>query len=172
MMGRRQLVLILLLGLSWLGPSSALGAEVSWGSLRGLKGVGVAVEGLTRDAKRGGLVEEHLRKDVEWRLHKAGIKVLSGADVRSVPGAPYLSITVAALQGKGLLAPLFVYSARVELKQDVTLVRDNSINVAATTWAMSGVSMIGSQRFRQGVHERVASYLNGFIRDYLAVNPR
>jgi hypothetical protein len=169
---RRQLVLILLLGLSWLYTSSALAVEVPWASLRGLKGVGVVVAELTPDAKRGGLVEEQLRMDVEWRLRKAGITVLSGADLHRAPGAPYLSISVAALRGKGRLAPLFVYSAKVELKQGVTLVRDDSLDVSAATWVLAGVSMIGNSRFRKGVHGRVASYVDRFISDYLAVNPK
>jgi hypothetical protein len=169
---RRQLILILLSGLTWLCASWALAAEVPWASLRGLKGVGVVVEELTPDAKRGGLLEEQLRMSVEWRLRKAGIIVLSGSDLHRVPGVPHLSISVAALQGKGRLAPLFVYSAKVELKQSVTLVRDHSLNVSTATWVLSGVSMIGSSRFRAGVHERVASYVDRFIRDYLAVNPK
>jgi len=172
MNGRRQLILVLLLGLSWLCTSSALAAEAPWASLRGLKGVGVVVEELTPDAKRGGLLEEQLRMDVEWRLRKAGIIVLSGANLRRAPGVPYLSVSVGALQGKGRLAPLFVYSAKVELKQGVTLVREDSLNVSAATWVLSGVSMIGSSRFRKGVHGRVASYVDRFISDYLAVNPR
>ena len=117
MHGGRQPVLILLLGFFSICTSSALAAEVPWASLRGLTGVGVVVEELTPDAKRGGLVEEQLRLDVEWRLRKAGIPVLSGASLRGVSGAPYLSISLAALQGKGRLAPLFVYAIQVELKQ-------------------------------------------------------
>jgi len=172
MNGGRQLVLILLLGFSSICTSSALAAEVPWASLRGLKGVGVVVEELTPDAKRGGLAEEQLRLDVEWRLRKAGIPVLSGASLRGVSGPPYLSISVAALQGKGRLAPLFVYTAKVELKQGATLVRNPSLNVSAATWTLSGVSMTGHRRFRQGAHARVASYVDRFIRDYLAVNPK
>jgi len=170
MNGVRQLILILLLGLSSICTSSVLAAEVPWASLRGLKGVGVVVEELTPDAKRAGLVEEQLRLDVEWRLRKAGITVLSGANLRGVSGAPYLSISVAALQGKGRLAPLFVYATKVELKQGAILVRDDSLNVSAATWTLSGVSMSGLRRFRQGAHTRVASYVDRFIRDYLAVN--
>jgi hypothetical protein len=169
---RRQLILILLLGLTWPCTSSALAGEVPWASLRGLKGVGVVVEELTPDAKRGGLDEEQLRMGVEWRLRQVGIIVLSGSDLRRVPDAPHLSISVAALQGKGRLALLFVYSAKVELKQSVTLVRDDSLNLSTATWALSGVSMIGSSRFRAGVHERVVSYVDRFIGDYLAVNPK
>jgi hypothetical protein len=172
MNGRKQLIPILFLGVSWLYASSALATEPPWTSLRGLKGVGVVVEELTPDAKRGGLVEEQLRMDVEWRLRKAGITVLSGANLRRAPGVPYLSISVGALQGKGRLRPLFVYSAKVELRQDVTLVRDDSLDVPAATWVMSGVSMIGSSRFQKGVHGRVVSYVEGFIRDYLAMNAK
>jgi hypothetical protein len=169
---RRQLILILFLGLSWLYTSSALAAEDPWASLRGLKGVGVIVEELTPDAMRGGLMEENLRMDVEWRLRKAGIAVLSGANLHREPGVPYLSITVGALQGKGLLRTLFVYLAKVELKQVATLVRDDSLNVSAVTYVQSGVSMTGSSMFRKAVHARVTSYVDRFISDYLAVNPK
>ena len=172
MNGGRQLVLILLLGFLSICASSALAAEVQWASLRGLKGVGVIVEELTPDAKRGGLVEEQLRLDVEWRLRKAGITVLSGADLQGVSGAPYLSISIAALQGKGRLAALFVYATKVELKQGANLVRDDSLSVSAATWALSGVSMTGSRLFRQGAHTRVASHVDRFIRDYMAANPK
>jgi hypothetical protein len=169
---RRQLVLVFLLGLAWPCISSALASEDPRALLRGLKGVGVVVEELTPDAKRGGLVEERLQTDMEGRLREAGIPVLSGIDLRSTPGEPYLSITVAALQGKGHLAPLFVCSAKVELKQDVTLMRDDSLNISAATWVLSGVSMIGVSRFREGVHRRVAEHVDRFIRDYLAANPK
>ncbi|MER3447850.1 MAG: hypothetical protein C4291_13930 [Candidatus Dadabacteria bacterium] len=49
-------------------------------SLRGLHGVRVLLTDLNSDAKQEGLIKSELQTDVELRLRKAGIRVLTGED--------------------------------------------------------------------------------------------
>jgi len=74
---------------SWAGDS-----ELDRATLRGLQGVDVIVENLTPEVERAGLTRQQLQTDVELRLRKAGIPLLTSAERVKVPGKPFLGVHV------------------------------------------------------------------------------
>jgi len=132
-------------------------------TLRGLRGVGVIIEGTGSDAKKAGLTESQLRTDVEVELRKAGIPVLTENKRYSTPGMPYLHVNVTSVTLGGNLKWVYAYNVSISLKQMVDLGRNRSIGTVAETWNSTYVG---------GVGEKVRDYINEFINDYLTVNPK
>jgi hypothetical protein len=91
-----------LAGLAVLWGSIGISGGGSWASddkyaratLRGIEGVNVAIESLEPEVERAGLVRQQIETDVELRLRKAGIRVLTEEERQGTPGAPYLYINV------------------------------------------------------------------------------
>jgi hypothetical protein len=75
-------------------------------SLRGLQGVEVVVEDMTSMANRYGLTRPQVQTDVEFRLHRAGIRVLTPDEVDSSPGGSHLYININTVFGDGPAAGL------------------------------------------------------------------
>src|SRR2546430_1281063 len=104
MTNRRFSVLLALtlgfMGAEWYataGDSEALSAErLQRETLKGLSGVGVLVENLRADVEAEGLRKADILTDVELRLRKNGIKVLTGTEQSKAPataGAPCLYVS-------------------------------------------------------------------------------
>jgi len=72
------------------GVSHALTAEQK--VLVGLKGVFVFVESTQPEQPRVGLTKDQIRTDVELRLRKAGVRVLTEEERLQMPGMPYLFV--------------------------------------------------------------------------------
>src|SRR5215472_3875500 len=96
-------------------------AEEDRESLRGLTGVYVLVEHLTKEAERDGLSENQLQTDVELRLRRAGIKVQTRQESLASPGRPYLYVRVTERKKSDL--PLYALCVQVEFVQAVQLER-------------------------------------------------
>ena len=157
-------------------------------SLKGIEGVGVVVECLRPEAKEGGLTEQQLQTDVELRLRKAGVRVISFEETPlRAPGSPFLYVAVnirpkavtylkEAIPHRSKQLPIYPYGLDVEFRQAVTVVRDPSITVStATTWIsgriFGGVSIVTADLMRLQIRDHVAAEVDEFINDYLAVNP-
>lgn len=139
-------------------------------TLRGLRGVKVSIDTFVAEAEQGGLTLNQLQTDVELRLRKAGIRVLSEQEWLKAPGMPAVYVLVTTHKNK---IGLHAFSIRVKLRQAVTLVRQpNSPPVLAGTYETNGyVGTIGSGRLRE-LREAVADEVDIFINDYLAENPK
>jgi len=85
-------------------------------TLRGLKGLQVVIENITQ----AGLTKS-LKTDVELKLRKAGIRVLT----RITATNPFLYVNVTVMQIKS--PDGFIYTVRVSFLQDVILSRNRSI---------------------------------------------
>lgn len=138
-----------------------------WETLRGLKGIHVKIEKLRDDAKKAGLTQSILKTDVELKLRKAGIRVLTKDEIYLTPGVPHLYVNVRAIKPKTIRG--FVYSARVEFAQRVILPRNRSIETEALTWTDSFIGITPDLR---DVREVVGDLVDQFMNDYLAVNPK
>jgi hypothetical protein len=136
-------------------------------TLRGLPGVTVVVEPLSPGAEQDGLTQSQLRTEVEQRLRKAGIRVLTKEEWQNTPGSPYLYINVAALKKN---YGLYAYAIEVCLNQLVTLIRDQDIQEFAETWETREVGTVGEERLPT-VRNSVVAHVDEFIRDYFTVNP-
>jgi len=113
---------------------------------------------------------DQLQIDTELRLRKAGIRVYHRLDPEwlKVKGSPYLYINVSVSMKKPeSICPTAIL---VELKQNVRLVRNDALVLAATTWSSGYVTGSSGERLRE-MREIVGDLVDEFINDYLAENP-
>jgi hypothetical protein len=94
-------------------------------TLRGLEGVEVIVEEMDSDVERAGLTRNQIQTDVDLRLRKAGIRVLTRQERQSMPGHPWLYVRVSTR--KSTHVELYGVSIGVELNQSVYLARDPNV---------------------------------------------
>jgi hypothetical protein len=154
-----SLVMLLLLP----GVSHALTAKQK--VLVGLKGVCVLVTDIYPKAESLGLSKDQIKTDVELRLRKAGVRVLTVKEMHETPGAPDLLVTIVAYIQSNLCA----FSIQVDLRELVALAR--GFEVTGTIWEKSqlGLTPIDQIRF---VREGLGDLVDEFINDYLAANPK
>ncbi len=133
--------------------------------LRGLKGVHVLVENIDSQAERLGLTRAQIQTDVELRLRKAGVRVLTEKERLETPGCPHLYVNINTPIGQGLV----VYSISVELFELVTLARGFVTDGAI--WNIRFAGCVGTSNIRK-VREGVGDCVDKFINDYLAANPK
>ena len=137
-------------------------------TLRGLKGFSVIIGELHDEVTQAGLTKSILKTDVELKLRKAGIRVLTKDERFFTLGlVGRLSVSVNAL--KTTSPPhTFVYCAAVKLLQDVILSR-NRVKTLAITWDSGFVGVTPDLR---DVRENTSNLVDMFMNDYLAVNPK
>jgi hypothetical protein len=92
--------------------------------------------------------------------------VLTADEAFNMPGKPYLYLNLTT-HNSGI--ELYSYSIRIELNQDVSMIRDPSIRASATTWIANVVGIVGSSNFR-AVTDDVTQLTDKFIYDYVAAN--
>src|SRR5262249_26285995 len=80
----------------------ALDSEHTRATLRGLRVVEVVVEDIPKDAEADGRTTQQIQTDVELRLRKAGIRVLSKTESLKTPGDPALYIGVSTFKDTDL----------------------------------------------------------------------
>jgi len=141
-------------------------------TLKGLKRIGVVVErSLDASLRNYGLDEGQLQTEAEIRVRQAGIHVLPIEEIKKEPGQPFLYIVVTAESRPQLgLSDLFFYKIRVELEQEVLLVRDPSIMAPGVpTWQVISMGTVGRNNLRD-IRQSVEDTINQFINAYLAAN--
>ncbi|GIX48991.1 MAG: hypothetical protein KatS3mg131_3202 [Candidatus Tectimicrobiota bacterium] len=161
----------LCLWLTWPLPAVALDDAVARQTLRGLPGVLVAVEPLPPEAVQDGLRTEEIQTDVVQRLQRAGIRVLSEQQREQAPGKPLLYINVTTWKGLHANNTLYLFSIRVELQQEVALVREPTLRRLAPTWHVGSVGMTSASRLRT-IRTFIGDFIDQFIQAYRAANPQ
>jgi len=138
--------------------------------LQGLEGVFVRVEITNPEIEKYGLTEQGLQTDTELQLRQYGIKVVTDEEFSSTPGMPLLYIGAKVhIPEEG---PVAVAAIRVELWETVLLLREpKRICIGARTWNRGGVFSAGLLRIKD-LRESVKDFVNEFINDYLAANPK
>ena len=162
-------VVLFLLVLTILRPmpgfSESKIADILHRHLRGLYGVHVLIEGFSPENKAAGFHYQTFQRDVELKLHLAGIDVLTEKESRSTPGEPYLHLIIIPSHDKqGQTAR---YSIDLYLMEKVRLVRNDSV-IYVTTWEF-GTFGHGSLAV---VREKVKDLVDRFIYDWLNVNQK
>src|SRR5437660_9894058 len=145
-------------------------------TLRGLSGVNVFVN-LTEDRpslESDGLTKSQIQTDIEIRLRKAGIRVLTLDETKELPRRPVLFVALLASQNEPLTKLLgehvYSFSIQVDFKQTATLYRSTENKVfLVTTWSDSAVGMTSKRNIRT-IREDIGDYVDKFINDYLAAN--
>ena len=95
----------------------------------------VVVFDMKPDIERDGLSWEQIQTDVELRLRKAGIRVLTEQERLDAPGSPWLAVQVATFQHPKI--PVYAFMIGVELMQRTYLERNLDLGVSAATWSTS-----------------------------------
>jgi|SRR6266850_3714055 len=152
--------IVVLLMCPSIGPAQmSLGKE----SLKGLGSVRVLIEDLNPDLVKVGIDKDRLQQDVELRLRRSGIKVVSPA-----AASPYLYIIIASTRIGN--TPTVAFSIHVTLRQRVSLERNLSIKMFADTWR--GSIVIAANSNLTQIRDTLADAVDTFINDYLAENVR
>jgi hypothetical protein len=142
-------------------------------SLRALSGVFVLVEKIRAEMESDGLTHDQIQTDVELRIRKAGIRVLTQKDMLNTEDQPYLYINVQSIKNNS--TRIYAYSLEVSLEQNVQLVRkttsSNGTPFSACTWKRSQVGIIPVSQVRD-VRDYIADYADQFINDFLAANQK
>lgn len=155
--------------LGFFSASIAGGFHVGRISLKGLKGVHVAVRTLKPEIQSEGLTRKIIEKDVESRLNHAGIKTLTAMECFSTEGGPSLDVDVKVtkLKSGSKKSSGYIYTIDVRLAQGVILHRDSMIALHADTWKAQDYGQVSKlEELRNKIKERI----DEFARSYEAAN--
>lgn len=136
-------------------------------SLRDLIGVRVLLTDLNPDAERDGLIKRELQTDVESRLRKSGIRVLTEEEWRKTPRAPLLYVKVDALRGSNIA---YAYYTDVQLYQRVSIEQTSNISGFAATWSTGSIGIAEQVKLKGLVMGSLRNEVDEFIKAYLAEN--
>jgi hypothetical protein len=146
-----------------------IGEPYQRSSLRGLPGVRVLLTDLNPDAERDGLVKGEIQTDVESRLRKAGIRVLTEEEWRNMPRAPLLYVRVDALKGSDRAYAFYI---NVDLYQRVSIEQTSNISVLAATWSTGSIGITEPTKLKGFVIGSLRNEVDEFIKAYLAENSK
>ncbi len=136
-------------------------------TLRGLTGILVAIDDPGSELIKEGLNLQQIQMDVEFRLRKAGIRILTGPDFMKTPGAPCLSVQIDTLKrGKD---NFYLYSISIKLRQNIILERYKSRSYRATTWETGVIGGISASQIKL-LRTNLGNLVDQFINDYRSVN--
>lgn len=155
-------------------PVHAFDAEASRETLKGLTGFYVLIEELNPNIAKYASVQKNnistktLKSQVENRLKKAGIQVLSWDEMMKIPERPMLYVSVNTHEYEKFW---YAYDIRVEVRQLATLVSQPGKPVSGATWSlnMTGVMNIGQL---QALYDNLGLLLGRFVEAYKKVNEK
>jgi alkanesulfonate monooxygenase SsuD/methylene tetrahydromethanopterin reductase-like flavin-dependent oxidoreductase (luciferase family) len=161
-------VLVLFAGFA--SPALALDTPNERVTLAGLTGVHVVVNEMSAEAAREGLTRSSLQAEVESRLRRGGLRVLTAAEALTSVGRPTLELRVTLIPA-GEVPQLYVYSVDLALRQQIRLTRDRSVDSFAITWSETRqVGVVGATRLAV-VRDAVRAKVEEFITAWQTVNP-
>jgi S1-C subfamily serine protease len=143
------------------------GESTETASLRKLAGVHLIIEDLDQDTKTI-LSERQIQTDVELRLRRNGIRLLSEDEWQKVPGSPFLYLRLSVLRNER--TGVFSYYYRLELNQTVLLDRDPQFRMLAVTWLKTNGGYAGSAVAPSAIREAIGDTVDRFCNDFLAAN--
>lgn len=161
------IILAMCLAVVWAAGAFAVLSEKQL-SLAGIKTLCVFVQELTEETKKAGLTREQIQTDVERRLKREGIRVVSEEECAELAGSPVLYVNISAPKMKYTAA--FVYHIDLGLLQKVALVRDPKIRIMGVTWTRGRLGYCPERTFVTSVRETVEYLMDEFVEDYLAAN--
>ena len=160
-----MLVILLVSGWSTNGAAQQMDSEEARATLKGIHGVVVMILGPPPQVEQNGVTKDQIQTDVELRLRKAGIPVLSREEFATEPGWPRLQVAVNVFR-------MSAYVVHVSLVQRVRLYRDPQVDTDAETWSSATLGAVGDISNLRRLRETVADHIDAFINAYLAVNQK
>ena len=167
---KRYIVLMVILGTIIISDpyADAQDDKTTRPTLRSLQGIFLYVEPLDPQIEQSGLIKSQIQTDAESQLKSAGINVLKREDFLKEFGRPYLYIIVNISVLKTQITRYLFY-IRVELNQEVLLVRAPQTKVSTVTWSTGGWGIDFSL---DNIRETVKIQVDKFVSAYLAENSR
>ncbi|MGQ9647342.1 MAG: hypothetical protein ACUVWO_12490 [Thermodesulfobacteriota bacterium] len=135
-------------------------------TLRGLEGVFVHVEPLDPRVEQDGLTKNQIHADTETKLKSAGIRVLTTEEFLKLNGHPYLyiGVNISVLRTQ---ITRYLFYIRIELNQEVVLVRTPETRLSTVTWSAGGWGIDFSL---DNIRQTIKTQVDKFINVYLAEN--
>lgn len=146
--------------------------ELTRRTMSGLQGVNVMVEELQPNiqkyAQRFNLTKEQLQKEIEQKLLKADVQVMTGDTWLRTPGRPVLYVNINTHEYEKYW---YSFNITVNLEQIVALEANPKVKTLACTWdiSMTGVANIGTLN---AIRSNVEALIDRFIQAYRSVNPK
>jgi hypothetical protein len=131
-------------------------------SLAGIKALMVKIEPLD-SAMQPYLTDAQVRTDVELRIRKIGIPVVSRVENAS---QAYLYVAVTALRSTATTS--FIFNIELWVQQQATLDR-NGTSALATTW---NTGYLGRAPTVDDIRRELGDRVDEFLNDYLTANPK
>ncbi len=163
-MRRVSLVFMVLLLLPGVSQAYTLDQEV----LVGLKGVMVLVDDLVPEVERLGLKRDEIQTDIELRLWKAGIKMLTEKEWRRAPGRPFLYLTINTIPGN-VEPGLWSFKVRVKLIELVKL--SGKARAIKAIWDKEMEGTIKAADAPQ-IRDYIGDMVDTFVNNYQVANPK
>lgn len=134
-------------------------------SLEGLQAVLVRIKS-PADMAQDGLSVKRIKSEVEARLKKLGISILTDANWENAYGRPYIQVTIngSKIQDNW---KFYTYSITLRLFQDVTLVRKPETGIIqASTWFHE----VSGHGYLDDIRTRVIEAMELFAQDFNTAN--
>lgn len=142
------------------------------GSLRGLPGVNVLIEPFQDgETESRGLTDRQLQTDVELRLRKAGIRVLTLQETKANSIHPTLYVNLNVIPVEATSGQLYAFCLSVEVQQTVFLVTSPPSYTIANTWNTGTAGTVGIEHLGS-LRGKIGDLVDTFINDFLAANPK
>ena len=171
-MSRYSLNIVLITALSILfnhGYAFSQDAASDMNTLKGLKGIGVTVGDIDADAAADGLDKDRIVTAVTRKLKKAGIKVFTDLELRTVSGQPQLVVNINAVKQPG---PIYIFTAALDLNQIVLLERNQGLTAVSPTWSVLTTGGSLPEDLSANVEASLNPMLDSFVSDYKKANPK
>ncbi len=137
-------------------------------TLSGLNGVYVEVISIKPEVEKTGLTQILIKTDVELRLQKYGIKVLTHTEWGLEDGTPRLLINPIVLITDVNNLYAYAYSLTAKFQQTTWLGRNLKICASsATTWQTGRVGIGPIANLKTNIRKTIADVVDEFIVDYL-----
>jgi hypothetical protein len=165
-------VIVVMIIMLWAGSGHAIDSDITRQTMKGISGVYIVVEELQPELSRYAHVQKNhlshpqLQREVEARLKKAGIGVLTREQWLKTPGMPVIYVNINTHEYEKYR---YAYNISVELQQLVALQMNPGKKTLAGTWSLSmtGVVHIGELTVLCG---NVGELVDRFARIFKTVN--
>ncbi len=123
-------------------------------------------------APRGSLLESQIQTDVELKLRSYGLKVWGKGDVAHKASTLLIGLGAVPVHYENSSVSIgYAFFVLVQLDDHVKILRNNNLTFAAT-WQGSTVAFADTDRFEEHARRIVSDYIDEFLNDYLAANPK
>jgi hypothetical protein len=151
--------------------SLAQADEQKWSidSLRGLRALDVVVDPLPHDAEKDGLRRPALQADIELRLRRLGITIVTEKSA-PWPDSAVMRLRVDDLKRDLEQGSYHEFRLTLEVLQSVALLRDPAVRSVNAQWHRTSEGTQLTTLLVRSVRDSLRELIEHFVDDYLAAN--